>query len=316
MKLMSIDHSWVGLVTCNDVSTEWFACGDNAPTITHGMGCNCPQTSATLAFTAVDSPIQAIMQLGVAYPQSSCFPSFTAYCSGASQGLATSSTVSAAAPNSTAASTPAASRTTSTSLTTNSGGSVITVVTTQLITAPSVTSIHTPPANSSSTTAPGVPSPADSSTSSDAGLKTQAKIGIGVGSAVGAVFAGTLLWYCVSCMRKRKRKSALPTESHTSPVSSDVANGFAENDKLGDDDPRSPTWSGRKSELPAEDSRSPTRSRHKSELPADDHEVKSPVPAYEPYRGSYRSSTTAEVEHSPRYGVQGRADREGLYEMP
>jgi hypothetical protein len=313
---MSIDHSWVGLVTCNHVSTEWFACGDNAPTVTHGMGCDCPQTSATLAFTAADSPIQAIMQLGVVYPQSSCFSSFATYCSGATQGSVTSSTASTAAPSSAAVSTPTASQTTSTSLTTNSGGSVITVVITQLITAPPVTSAHTPPVNSSSTPTPGSSSPTDSSTSPYAGLQAQAKIGIGVGSAVGAVFAGALLWYGVSCIKKRKRKSALPASDHNGPVSSDGANGVAENDKLGDHDPRSPTWSGHKSELPAENSRSPTGSGPKSELPADDHKAKSPVPAYEPYRGSYRSSTTADVEHSPRFGVHGRADREGLYEMP
>jgi hypothetical protein len=313
---MSIDHSWVGLVTCDGVSTNWFACGDNSPTVTHGMGCNCPQTSATLAFTAADSPIQEIMQLGLAYPQSSCFPSFTAYCSEATQGSSPSSTTPTAAPSSTSPSTPTASRTTSTSLTTNSGGSVITVITTQIITASANTSIFTPPPATYSTA--GFVGPVGPSTSPDTGLQTPARIGIGIGSAVGAVSIGALLWFCISCMRKRsKKKSALRTEDRTGPVLSEDANAFVEKDNLGSDDPRSPTWSGHKSELPAnKDSRSPTWSGHKSELPADDHEVKSPVPTYEPFRGSYRSSTTAEVEGSPRFGGQGREVREGVYEMP
>jgi hypothetical protein len=115
-------------------------------------------------------------------------------------------------------------------------------------------------------------------------------------------------------MRKRqKRKSA---EDQTGPSSKNDAIGPVENEKLGDDDLRSPTWSGHKSELPAEDPRSPTRSPYKSELSADDNEIKSPVPTYEPYRGSYRSSRTADAEHSPKFGGQREADRGGLYEMP
>jgi hypothetical protein len=313
--LMDIDHSWVGLVTCNHISTNWFACGDNAPTVTHGMGCTCPQTSATLAFTAADSPIQAIMQLGATYPESSCFPSFRAYCSQTTQASSSSSITVIAAPTSTASSTHTASQTTSASLPTNGGGSAPTAFSTQLGTASADSPTPTPPSSYSGTTTAGDPSPTDYSDTSDArGLQTQAKIGIGVGSAVGAVFLGALFSYYLSCVKKRrKNKSA---ENQTGLSSTNDAMGPVENQKLGDDDPRSPTWSGHKSELPAEDPRSPTRSAYKSELSADDTEVRSPVPTYEPYRGSYRSSRTADAERSPKFGGQRGVDREGLYEMP
>jgi hypothetical protein len=115
-------------------------------------------------------------------------------------------------------------------------------------------------------------------------------------------------------MRKRHKKKS--GEDQSRPNSRNEANGSTENEKLGEDDPRSPTWSGHKSELPAEDPRSPTRSAHKSELPADDREMRSPVPAYEPYRGSYRSSRKAEAEGSPRFEGEGKADRGVIYEMP
>jgi hypothetical protein len=156
------------------------------------------------------------------------------------------------------------------------------------------------------------------STGSNVGLQKDAKIGIGVGSAVGAVFIGALLWYYISCMRKRhNKKSASVAGDHSGPGSAAGTDGFAEKENLGDDDLRSPRWSGHKSELPAnKDPRSPTWSGHKSELPADEHEARSLVPAYEPYKGSYKSSPTAEVEGSQRYGGQSREVREGVYEMP
>jgi hypothetical protein len=160
------------------------------------------------------------------------------------------------------------------------------------------------------------------STVSNVGLQKEAKIGIGVGSAVGAVFVGALLWYYISCMRKRhNEKSASAAKDHSGPDSAADADGFVEKGDLGDDDPRSPTWSGHKSELPADkDPRSPARSGHKSELPADEHEARSLVLAYEPYKGSYKgsykSSPTAEVEGSQRYGGQSKETREGVYEMP
>ena len=295
---MGIDHSWVGLVTCNGISTDWFACGDNGPTVTRGMGCNCPRTSATLAFTAGGSPIQSIMQLGLAYGDSSCFPSFSLYCQEATQGPFPSSTTTTAAASSTPTSTSTPAQRSSPSLTTDSGGVVSTVYITTppptsspIITLTSDSSTVTPVEGSISTNSP---------ITSSTGLQTQAKIGIGIGSAVGAVFVGALLWYCTWCMRKRhSEKPELAAEDQTGPDSQANASGFAENDKLGDDDPRSPTWSG-----------------HKSELPSEDHEVRSPVPAYEPYRGSYRSSQTAELEGSPRQGGQSIQVREGLYEMP
>jgi hypothetical protein len=153
------------------------------------------------------------------------------------------------------------------------------------------------------------------STVPNVGLHKEAKIGIGIGSAFGAVFVGALLWYYVSCMRKRRnKKSASAAGDHGGPASAD---GFAEKENLGDDDPRSPTWSGHKSELPADkDPRSPTWSGHKSELPADEHEARSLVLAYEPCKGSYKSDPIAEVEGSQRYGGQSREVREGVYEMP
>jgi hypothetical protein len=151
----------------------------------------------------------------------------------------------------------------------------------------------------------------------NAGLRKEAKIGIGVGSAVGAVFVGALLWYYISYMRKRHNKSAPTAGDQSGPDSAADADGFAEKDNLGDDDPRSPAWSGHKSELPADkDPRSPAFSGHKSELPADEHEVRSPVPVYEPYNGSYRSSLIAEAEGSQRHEGQSREVREGVYEMP
>jgi hypothetical protein len=156
------------------------------------------------------------------------------------------------------------------------------------------------------------------STVSNVGLQKEAKIGIGVGSAVGAVFVGVLLWYYISCMRKKhKKKSASAARGHSGPDSATDADGFAEKENLGDDDPRSPTWSGHKSELPADkDSRSPTWSGRKSELPADEHEARSLVPVYEPYRGSYKSSPTAEIEGCQRFGDQSGEIGEGVYEMP
>jgi hypothetical protein len=156
------------------------------------------------------------------------------------------------------------------------------------------------------------------STVSNVGLQKEAKIGIGIGSVFGAVFVGALLWYYISCMRKRhNKKSASAAGDHSGPTSAADADGFAEKENLGDDDPRSPTWSGHKSELPADkDPRSPTWSGHKSELPADEHEARSLVPAYEPCKGSYKSGPIAEVEGSQRYGGQSRDVREGVYEMP
>jgi hypothetical protein len=162
---------------------------------------------------------------------------------------------------------------------------------------------------SSTTTARG-----SSDTPDAEGLQTQAKIGIGIGSAVGAVSVGALLWYCLWCAKKRRQKK--PAENQAGLNSANDAIRPMENEKLEDDDPRSPTWSGHKSELPAEDLRSPTRSAHKSELSADDNEIRSPVPTYEPYRGSYRSSKMEDVERSPKFGGQRGADRGGLYEMP
>ena len=155
-------------------------------------------------------------------------------------------------------------------------------------------------------------------TVSNVGLQKEARIGIGVGSAVGAVFVGALLWYYISCMRKRRnKKSASAAGDHSGPDSAAGTDGSAEGRNVGDDDPRSPTWSGHKSELPADkDPRSPIWSGHKSELPADEHEARSLVLAYEPYKGSYKSSPTAEVEGSQRYGGQSREVREGVYEMP
>jgi hypothetical protein len=315
---MSVDHPWTGLVVCNGTTTDWFACGDGGPTITHGMGCPCPDTSRTLAFTAADSPIQSIMNVGLALGDSSCFPSFTVYCSGASPTPSQSSTTLAAAPSSTATSTSTAPQTNSLSLTTNSGGVVSTVFVTWTPDAPTSTSFLTMPSGSSNTTDAGGFSPMEPSATPNAGLQNEAKIGIGVGSAVGAVFVGALLWYYISYMRKRHgKKPASTAGDHSGPDSAADANGFAEKDNLGDDDPRSPTWSGHKSELPADkDPKSPTLSGHKSELPADAHEARSPVPVYEPYRGSYKSSLTAEAEGSQRYEGQSRGVREGVYEMP
>lgn len=312
--LMGIDHQWVGLVTCNGVSTNWFACGDNGPTVTHGMGCNCPDTSATLAFTAADSPIQSIMYLGLSYGVSSCFSGFSTYCAEATQNVLPPSTTPTAAPSATSPITSTAPQTSSTSLTTNSGG-VRTVILTQITDAPTATTLSF---NSSSTTNTGGLSSVDPSTLSNGGLQTQGKIGVGVGSGLGALGVGTLLWYCVSCIiRRHKQKSRLSSKEQVEANATHEAKGFVEQDKLGDDDPRSPTWSGPKSELLADKNpRSPTWSGSKSELPADDHEIRSPVPAYEPYRGLYKSSSTAEVEGSPKFGAQSGAVREGVYEMP
>lgn len=118
-------------------------------------------------------------------------------------------------------------------------------------------------------------------------------------------------------MKRHKKKFGLSSKEQVEANATHEVKGFVEQDKLGDDDPRSPIWSGPKPELPADKNpRSPTWSGSKSELPADDHEIRSPVPAYEPYRGSYKSSSTAEVEGSPKFGAQSGAVREGVYEMP
>jgi hypothetical protein len=314
---MSVDHPWTGLVVCNGTTTDWFACGDGGPTITHGMGCLCPDTSRTLAFTAANSPIQSIMNVGLALGDSSCFPSFTVYCSGASPTPSPSSTTLAAAPSSTATSASITPQTSSPSLTTNSGGVVSTVFVTWTPDAPTSTSLLTMPSNSSNTTDAGGFSPMEPSAVPNAGLQKEAKIGIGVGSAIGAVLVGAVLWYYTSYMRKRHNKSASMAGDHSGPDSAADADGFAEKDNSGDDDPRSPAWSGQKSELPADkDPRSPALSGYKSELPADEHEARSPVPVYESYSGSYRNSLTAEAEGSQRYEGQSREVREGVYEMP
>ena len=327
--LTSIDHQWVGLITCNGVSTDWFACGDNSPTITSGMGCSCPQTSATLAFTAAADPIPNIMQLGLSYGISSCYPGYSIYCAEATEGPSPSIS-STAAPSSAATSASTPVRTSSEFLTTNSGGQLITVFITTtaptsspIISRASESSIGSHgslarPTTSSAASIGGTNSPSPP-IASGPGLQSRAEVGIGIGSAVGAVLVGALLWYCISCLRKRhKRESALSTSDKTGPGSSDETTGFAVNHQLGVDDPRSPTWSGHKSELPAEnkDPRSPTWSGHKSELPTDDHEVKTPVPPYATSRGSYRSNQTPEAEGILGHGGHGMGLRDGLYEMP
>jgi hypothetical protein len=192
-------------------------------------------------------------------------------------------------------------------LTTNIGGVVSTVFVTGTLDTPTGTSFFTMPLSSSNAMDAGGVRPMEPSTLPNAGLQKEAKIGTGVGSVVGAVFVGTLLWYYISCMRKRcKRKLVSAAGARTGSDSAADADRFAEKDHLGDDDLRSPAWPGPKPELPTvKDLRSPTLPGYKSELPADKHEVRSPIPVYEPYGESYRSSPTAETEGSQRYEGQG-----------
>ena len=144
-------------------------------------------------------------------------------------------------------------------------------------------------------------------------------VGVAIGSVAGAALGAVLLWFILrTCRRKySKKKAAANNDDGTDVMGEKVEAG----------DPRSPTYTGHRSELPATDLRSPVSSNRftqKSELGTDEHEVKSfksptlttSSGTYAPYRGSYRSTTPSEVEGSPRIGGPGKAIGEGVYEMP
>lgn len=161
-------------------------------------------------------------------------------------------------------------------------------------------------------------------------MNTATKAGIGIGGAVGAIIVAVLLWVATAFCARKYRKKVLKPDDQIRPSSLEYSDGFAQKNKTADEDPRSPTWSGHKSELPAEEARSPRLPGHKSELPADESEARTPAPSYEPYHDSYRSpaipgfhgslniggSTVSEIEGSP--GLVGllRRDRAGVHELP
>ena len=315
------------MVYCNGTTDvgQWACCNDTNPIVTKGVSCSCP--AAPLAFQA-SRFIPSTMSL----PQApggtiSCLPDYTgAVCPtyltlGTDSIFSTAESTSAATTSIgrtssiTAMSSSGAGSSSSNSLPTKTSVGKISIPLTTPITTPSATSTAPNPFLATSTSPSSTTGSAAPQSPSTSGLKTQEKVGIGVGTVAGAIVAAALIWLCVTFRKRRCRKQALtPIEDQIRPRSPTSTHGFAEKNQVGGDDPRSPTWSGHKSELPAnEDPRNPSWSGHKSELPADESPARSPAPTYQAYN---RSSTASELVGQPMYGGPGRFIKEGLYEMP
>jgi hypothetical protein len=312
---MSTDQQWTGLAYCNGSSDQWQLCDesstDSSTVLSPGDAapCWCPSSIAE-RYVAFSAPISLAPQ--------ALLPTYSGGSISYYDGFGpTGSLTSPFTTSSTLFSSGSSAPLTSTSNTSMLGSGS---------TASSPMSA-TP--TSLSTTAPG-------STSSS--LSTGAKAGIGVGAATGALTGLALLWLLATCIRRRKKENRMSSGSQIRPRSQAFVTGKDPSDEV---DPRSPTWSGHKSELPAEERASvvsPVSSQQAWTRPTSS-EVEGTLPTYQSM-GSLRSEAMGDggpvykpyrKEEVPPVGMQvvpetsgldsaaympGRKTGSSVYEMP
>jgi hypothetical protein len=238
--------------------------------------CYCPTTSATAAFTA-SSVLENIMSLGASAGTYFCYPGYEAAC--------------------TAAPTSPAAQSSATGTTSPQSRSSFPTATSELPSSTLSTSTSTSDAIASTGAANAITSasllPNTSLSNGSTGLSNGAETGVIAGGTVAALgICALCVWFCRKLYRPKQKPT--PIEEQIRQDSLYGTEGSMEKAASDADDPRSPAWSG-----------------HKSELPADS--IVSPVTPYEPYRPSPRIS---EIQESPMLGGRGRPIGPGVYEMP
>ena len=304
--LISLDQTYMGLVYCdgtNGTDHTWTGCWNNSTLVIHSPAqdaplCWCPADDARVFAFSAGPSLANIMALPTdASGTPSCWPGFKSACAVASTSKTSPVITSSAFSSSsvTAGSSTSSTNTTPSLFTNGEAGSTAptSAPPTSISALGTSTSMSYGGSNSSVIPSTQVADP----TANDSGLANGAKIGIGVGVAGGAIVAIALLWLCTAAWRKRRHEQDIRPISdqirQRSPTGTQASVG---KDPFDVTDPRSPTWSG-----------------HKSELPAAENQVRSPTPSYEAF-----SPTRSELEGSPRLGGRGKSvgSGSGVYEMP
>jgi hypothetical protein len=136
-------------------------------------------------------------------------------------------------------------------------------------------------------------------------LSTGTKVGIAAGAVAGALAIIALLFFLLRHLRKRRHPPAPPIEDQIRPKSygSYAAMSEGMNPPSAYSDPRSPAWSGHKSELPADENvkPSPTFPPAMSMAPSSLAEVEGTTP-----RQSVRTVLSQSQLQSPRDSTQSQ----------
>ncbi|KAH8890576.1 hypothetical protein GQ53DRAFT_842026 [Thozetella sp. PMI_491] len=215
------DQPWAGLVYCNGTSDEWVACSQSgAPTtITKGSPCWCPQSSRTVAITAVSTLpyIASLPQIAGGSPsyQPGYTPTFTPTPSPSttsspttsqtptpsitSSPLTTSGSSAQATSSSASLSSSARSSSPIPSDSSSAGGGVITG-------SSSGGFFHGASTSASSASSTAASSQTATGGDSDS-LSTGTKAGIGVGAGLGGVALIALIGFLLSLMLRRRQRN-------------------------------------------------------------------------------------------------------------
>ena len=300
------DRPWTGMINCPDDSANWVLCDDgNGATITSGAPCTC--SSQSTAFT--DSPtLTSIMFLPaergdhvtwVTYDgamfngNTDLTTSFSAryYSEIAGRNAAPSTTGDLSGQPGTKGPTPASTSRPSKSSPIKTSTSSATVTATAAVNNQSAT-----------LTAP----------------KTGQNVGISIGAAGGACILGLLMFFCFRYRRRARQQTVAEVEkpSATSPLE-------INHNSPGISDPRSPAFSGHKSELSADcdaTSTSPVQLAHTISSMTGDSSVRT---SRHYTGGLLRPTGISELasDHDPiryceRTRTSGSHDGDQVYEMP